>query len=587
MPQANKETVIDTLEAIAQMLEMKGENMFKIRAYVNAARALETFTGDFQKAVAESTLIEISGIGKAIAEKVTELVITGEMTFFNNLKAEFPPGIFEMFELQGIGPKKIKILWEDLGITTIAELEKACQDGRIAEKRGFGKKTADNILKSIEDRKKHSGIYRLGEIAPDAERLLQELRELPEVSQVSIAGSYRRRKETVRDIDFIVATKSPEPVSDFFVKHSMVESVIAHGPTKSSVRLKNGIQADLRVVTNEQYPFALVYFTGSKEHNIAIRNRALSHGWTLNEYRLAPDEKAKKTPDPIPPVHTEEDLHRALGLDYIVPELREDRGEIVAAEAHQLPDLVELENLRGTFHNHTTESDGRNTLEEMAEAAQELGLQYLGIADHSKSSFQAHGLEVDRLMRQVAQIRELNKQWDGHFRIFSGIECDILKDGSLDFPDDVLAQLDYVVASVHNAFSMPEAEMTDRIIRAISNRYVTFMGHLTGRLLLSREGYQVDVPAVIEAAAQTGTVIELNANPRRLDMDWRWWPLAKEKGVKCVINPDAHSTSTLQFLWFGVGAARKGWLTKKDVINCLPLGKIEAELAHKRKGSRA
>jgi len=587
MPQANKETVIDTLEAIAQMLEMKGENMFKIRAYVNAARALETFTGDFQKAVAESTLIEISGIGKAIAEKVTELVITGEMTFFNNLKAEFPPGIFEMFELQGIGPKKIKILWEDLGITTIAELEKACQDGRIAEKRGFGKKTADNILKSIEDRKKHSGIYRLGEIAPDAERLLQELRELPEVSQVSIAGSYRRRKETVRDIDFIVATKSPEPVSDFFVKHSMVESVIAHGPTKSSVRLKNGIQADLRVVTNEQYPFALVYFTGSKEHNIAIRNRALSHGWTLNEYRLAPDEKAKKTPDPIPPVHTEEDLHRALGLDYIVPELREDRGEIVAAEAHQLPDLVELENLRGTFHNHTTESDGRNTLEEMAEAAQELGLQYLGIADHSKSSFQAHGLEVDRLMRQVAQIRELNKQWDGHFRIFSGIECDILKDGSLDFPDDVLAQLDYVVASVHNAFSMPEAEMTDRIIRAISNRYVTFMGHLTGRLLLSREGYQVDVPAVIEAAAQTETVIELNANPRRLDMDWRWWPLAKEKGVKCVINPDAHSTSTLQFLWFGVGAARKGWLTKKDVINCLPLGKIEAELAHKRKGSRA
>ena len=583
MPQANKETVIDTLEAIAQMLELKGENIFKIRAYVNAARALETFTGDFQKAVAESTLTDISGIGKAIADKITELTITGELQFFNALKAEFPPGIFEMFELSGIGPKKIKVLWEDLGITTIAELEKACRDGRIEERRGFGKKTADNILKSIEDRKKHSGIYRLGEIAQDAERLLQELRELPDVSQVSIAGSYRRRKETVRDIDFIVATRYPEPVSEFFVKHPMVESIIAHGPTKSSVRLKNGIQADLRVVTNDQYPFALVYFTGSKEHNIAIRARALAHGWTLNEYRLGPDEKAKKTPDPIPAIHTESDLHRALGLDYIPPELREDRGEIAAAESHQLPDLIEMENLRGTFHNHTTASDGRNTLEEMAEAAQELGLQYLGIADHSKSSFQAHGLEADRLLAQVARIRELNKQWDGHFRIFAGVECDILKDGSLDFPDDILAELDYVVASVHNAFSMPEAEMTDRIIRAISNPYVTMMGHLTGRLLLSREGYQVDVPAVIEAAAQTGTIIELNANPRRLDMDWRWWPMAKEKGVKCAINPDAHTTATLQFLWFGIGAARKGWLTKNDVVNCLPLGKIEAELARKRK----
>ena len=413
--------------------------------------------------------------------------------------------------------------------------------------------------------------------------LLQELRELPDVSQVSIAGSYRRRKETVRDIDYIVATRTPEPISDYFVKHPMVESVIARGPTKSSVRLKSGIQADLRVVTNEHYPFALAYFTGSKEHNIAIRNRALARGWTLNEYRLAPDEKSKRQPEPIPPIHTEADLHRALGLDYMAPELREDRGEIAAAEKHELPDLIEVHNLRGTFHNHTTASDGRNTLAEMAAAAQELGLQYLGIADHSKSSFQAHGLEADRLLKQVAEIRELNKQWNGEFRVFSGVECDILRDGTLDFPNEILAQLDYVVASVHNAFSLPEEEMTDRIIRAISNPYVTFLGHLTGRLLLSRDGYQVNVPAVIAAAAETGTVIELNANPRRLDMDWRWWPLAKEKGVKCVINPDAHTTSTLQFLWFGVGTARKGWLTRDDVINCLPLGKIQEELQRKKK----
>ncbi len=584
MSQITKEAVVDILENIAQMLELKGENVFKIRAYGNAARALETFTGDFAKTVAESQLTEISGIGKAIAEKITEMVATGQLAYFEILKAEFPPGIFEMFELQGLGPKKIKILWDTLGIVTMAALEKGCKDGSIAALRGFGQKTADNILKAIEDRKKHAGIFRLGEIAPDAELLLQELRELPDVSQVSIAGSYRRRKETVRDIDYIVATRVPDPVSDYFVNHPTVESVIARGPTKSSVRLKSGIQADLRVVTNEQYPFALAYFTGSKEHNIAIRNRALARGWTLNEYRLAPDEKSKKMPEPIPPIYTEDDLHRALGLDYIAPELREDRGEIAAAEKHQLPKLIEVQNLRGTFHNHTTASDGRNTLAEMAAAAQELGLQYLGIADHSKSSYQAHGLELDRLLKQIAEIRELNKQWDGSFRLFAGIECDILKDGTLDFPNEVLAQLDYVVASVHNSFSMPEAEMTHRIIRAISNPYVNFMGHLTGRLLLSREGYQVNVPAVIDAAADTGTIIELNANPRRLDMDWRWWPLAKQKGVKCVINPDAHTTATLQFLYFGVGTARKGWLTKEDVVNCLPLGKIETVLASKRKG---
>ncbi|MHA3772870.1 DNA polymerase/3'-5' exonuclease PolX [Verrucomicrobiota bacterium sgz303538] len=582
MAQVTKDEVVDTLEHIAQLLELKGENVFKIRAYTNAARALETFTGNLQKTVADGQLGEIPGVGKAITDKITELVTTGKLAYYDELKAEFPPGLFELFELQGLGPKKIKVMWDTLGITSVAELEKACKEGRVAELKGFGKKTADNFLIAIEARRKHSGIFRFGDIAPDAEHFLEELREHPDVLQVSIAGSYRRRKEIVRDIDFIVATKAPEAVSDFFVHHEMVDSIINHGPTKSSVRLKNGIQADLRVVTNEQYPFALAYFTGSKEHNIVIRNRALARGWTLNEYRLGPDEKGKKQPEPIPPIYTETDLYRALGLDYVEPELREDRGEIQAAEKHQLPDLVKVENLRGTFHNHTTASDGRNTLEEMADAARELGLQYLGIADHSKSSFQAHGLEADRLLKQVEEIRALNKTFGGHFKLFSGTECDILKDGSLDFPDEVLSQLDYVVASVHNAFSLSEAEMTERIIRAMSNRYVTFLGHLTGRLLLGREGYKVDVPAIIEAAAETGTIIELNANPRRLDMDWRWWPLAKEKGVKCAINPDAHTTGTLEFLYFGVGIARKGWLTRDDVVNCLPLGKIEKVLAAKR-----
>jgi DNA polymerase (family X) len=586
MPQISKDEIADIFTHIAQLLELKGEVVFKVRAYQNAARALETFRGDLAGMSAEGTLGTIEGIGKAIAEKITILLNTGILPYYETLKSEFPPGLFAMFDLQGIGPKKIKALWDQLGITTLEELEAGCKDGRVAALPGFGKKTADNILLSIESRRKHAGRYRLGDIAVDTEKLLEDLRAHPEVSRVSVCGSYRRRKEIVGDVDFLVSTREPKAVSDFFVGHTMVENVLAHGATKSSVRLKSGIQADLRVVKELEYPFALNYFTGSKEHNIIMRQRALSRGWTLNEYRLGPVEekslKAGVTPQPVPDIREEADIYRALGLDYVEPELREDRGEFEAAENHTLPDLIELENLRGTFHNHTTASDGRSTLEEMAAMAQDLGLQYLGIADHSKGSFQAHGLDETRLLAQVAEIRVLNKTWGNDFKLFAGSEVDIHKDGNLDFADEILAQLDYVVASIHAVFNLPEAEMTKRIIKAISNPHVTMLGHLTGRLLLQREAYSVDVPAIIEAAADTGTIIELNCSPWRLDMDWRHWPLAKEKGVKCCINPDAHHTSQLNFLWYGIGAARKGWLTRGDVVNTLPLGKIEKVLSAKR-----
>ncbi len=475
MPVPTKDQIADLLESIAQMLELKGENIFKIRAYTNAARAIETYPGDLAVAAAENRLGDIHGIGRAIADKLTELIVTGQLAYYETLKAEFPPGIFELFELQGLGPKKIKAVWEKLNVTSIAELEKACKDGRVAGLSGFGKKTSDNILAAIQSRATHAGRFRLGEIAPDAERMLKELRELPDVLQASVAGSYRRRKEVVGDLDFIVATTAPAEVSEFFVKHEMVESVMANGATKSSVRFKSGIQADLRVVKNTEYPFALNYFTGSKEHNIIMRQRALARGWTLNEYRLGMLENAQGEP---PPIQEERDLYRALDLDYVVPELREDRGEFAAAEQHTLPDLIEQENLRGTFHNHTTASDGRSTLAEMAEAARDLGLQYLGIADHSKASFQAHGLDSDQLLAQVAEIRKLNQTYDGHFKIFAGSEVDIHKDGTLDFPDEVLAQLDYCVVSVHSVFNLTEAEMTKRIIKAIENPYVTMLGHL-------------------------------------------------------------------------------------------------------------
>jgi DNA polymerase (family 10) len=588
-----KSQIAEVLQEIATLLELKDENPFKIRAYANAARSLETFGGNLSDLQDEEALAKIPGIGKAIAAKVKELSATGSLKYLEELRAGFPAAILELFSISGLGAKKIKALYEQLHISSIEQLCEACESGRVAQLPGFGETTQAKICTAIEQRAKHSGYFQFGQIAPEAESLRRDLAGHSDALQVDVAGSYRRRREIVRDVDLVVATKKPAAITEFFVKHALVESIIAQGPTKTSVRLCSGIQCDLRVVSSAEYPFALNYFTGSKEHNIEMRSRALQRGWTLNEYRLAklpPDPKAKKaragnavkTPIfKIPTVREEADLYHALGLDFVPPELRENCGEFEAAEKHSLPRLLEQENLRGTFHCHTVASDGHNTLEEMVAAAQELGLEYLGIAEHSKSSIQAHGIDAAKLRSQVATIRKLNKKLDG-FRVFAGLECDILRDGNLDFEDELLGELDFAVASIHSVFNLPEAEMTKRIIRAIENPFITILGHPTGRLLLKRDPYLVDVPAVLEAAAATGTWIELNAAPKRLDLDWRWWPLAKEKGVKCVINPDAHRTERLQDLWFGVGIARKGWLTKSDVMNCLRLGKIESALQAKR-----
>lgn len=578
----NKDQIAAIFENIARLLELKGENPFKIRAYTHAVRALEILSEPVEMLVAEERVSSVDGIGKAISEKITELVQTGRLAYYDKLRDEFPPDILTLFDIQGLGGKKIKALWDALRIDSVTKLERACKSGAVAELPGFGEKTAANIIKAIEHMRKHAGEFRFGDIAALAEGLLEDLRGHPDVNLAQIAGSYRRKKEIVRDLDFIVSSRNAEGVMTFFTSHPLVESILAQGATKSSVLLKSGIQCDLRVVSGAEYPFALNYFTGSKEHNVRMRSRALSKGWSLNEYRFSAAE-GRELREPLPEIHEENDIYRALGLDPVEPELRENRGEIEAAEHHKLPRLVEWTNLRGTFHNHTTASDGRASLEDMIAAAKELGLEYLGIADHSKSSLQANGLDEKRLAAQVERIHELNAA-ETDFRIFAGTECDILKDGSLDFSDDILSTLDYVVASVHSSFTMPEAEMTERIIRAMQNPHVTMLGHLTGRLLLSREPYQVNIPAILDAAAETGTIIELNANSRRLDLDWRWWPLAREKGVKCSINPDAHTTAGLQDLLFGVGIARKGWLTKDDVINTLPLTGIEKILHAKRSG---
>lgn len=574
-----RERMAEVFEEIALLLEIKGENPFKIRAYRTAAETVTTFPGDIVARAVAKDLAGIKGIGEALRDKIHEMALGDKLEFHEKLRAEFPATIFELFELQGMGPKKVALLYKELGVASIADLVSAIEDGKLNALAGFGEKSVQKLKESIAYLDSHSGNFRQEQVAHDVEIILETMRAHPDVSRIEVAGSYRRGKEVVHDLDFLVATPHPENVMHFFTTHTWVKEIIANGATKSSIRLQSGIQCDLRAVTTKQYPFALAYFTGSKEHNVAMRSRALKLGWTLNEYRFAATSEASPpTPDDI---YEEKDIYRALELDYVEPELRENTGEIEAAEEGTLPRLVEMDFLRGTFHNHTTASDGRNSLLEMAEAAREMGMEYLGIADHSKASFQANGLDEGRLRAQIAEIHELNKQWDD-FRLFAGSEVDILRDGALDFPDSMLAELDYVVASVHNAFQLSEKEMTDRILKAVQNPHVTMLGHLTGRLLLKRESYQVNIPAIIEACADTGTIIELNANPWRLDLDWRWWRLARDKGVLCCINPDAHSTDGLHDLYYGMRIARKGWLRREDVVNCLKVNEVRKMLDRKR-----
>ena len=571
MAEVTREHLVKTLENIALLLELKGENPFKTRAYRNGAEIVQNFDGDIVTRAIKNDLKDIKGFGDALQQKLYELASTGSLAYHENLRAEFPETLFELFEIQGLGPKKIKAVYDQLEVDSVASLKKACEDGKVASLKGFGAKTAEKILGAIANREKFANRFRLGDVGPLAETLLERLKDHPKVSRAAIAGSYRRSKETLHDLDFLVATTEPSELTSFFAQMPEAEEIIVQGSTKTTIRLENGLQCDLRAVSNEHFPFALQYFTGSKEHNVALRSLALKQGLSLNEYDFTGDGE-------MPEVHEEGDIYRALGLLFIPPELRENRGEIEASDQGKLPDLIKKENLRGTFHNHTTASDGNNSLLEMAEAAHDLGLEYLGIADHSKASFQANGLNEVRLREQISEIRALNEQFDD-FALIAGSEVDILKDGSLDFDDDLLQELDYCVASVHNSFTLDEDTMTKRIIRAMENEHVTMLGHVTGRLLLKRDPYAVNIEKIIACASETRTVIELNCSPYRLDMDWRWWKKAREKNVLCSINPDAHRIEQLQSLSYGVRLARKGWLRRNDVLNTKSLKEVQAWLA--------
>jgi DNA polymerase (family 10) len=534
--------------------------------------------GDLAEVVRQGKLGEVPGIGDTLRDKITTLVTTGKLPFYEKLKESIPAGLVQMLRIPGLGPKKVMALRDQLGIDTLDKLRQACESNKVAGLKGFGAKTQQKILEGLTFLDQVGNRVRIDQAEYVANGIVEGLKSAPGIQRMAVCGSIRRRRETVKDIDLLICSDDAMPIMDRFVALPGVISVTGHGPTKSSIivqrTLPSGTQitlnADLRILPEANYPFALHYFSGSKEHCIAMRTRAIAQGLKLNEYGLAGEARTVTAKE-------EADVFAGLGLDFIPPELREDTGEMEAAEKHTLPKLVERTDIKGLFHNHTTASDGGNTLEEMAQAAQEMGLSYLGIGDHSQSLTVANGLSPERLLKQIKEIDKLNKKLDG-LRVFKGSEVDILADGSLDYDDELLGKLDYVVASVHTFFAMPREEMTERIIRAIRHPRVTMLGHATGRLILKRDGYQVDLDRVLEAAAEAGTMIEINADPHRLDLDWVHCKRAKSLGVRLVINPDAHSTFGLANYRYGVDVARRGWLEKKNVFNCLSADEVAREL---------
>src|SRR5579875_1267572 len=574
----DKNQIASLLDQIGILMELKeGSSPFEVRAYQNAARTLNGIEGDIAELDREGRLKGMPGIGPTILKRIEEAINTGHIALYDELVAETPPIKLEMTRLPGIGPKKINAIYNQLHVNSLAELKQAAEENKIAPLPGFGKKTQEKILQGIDFLAQHSDRYLYPVVEAEAERIRAALATLPQIVRLEIAGSLRRRRETVKDIDMVASVRDNaseeerNKIMDFFTSLPSVVSVTGKGPTRSSVVLNNGIAMDLRVVNDSQFPYTLHHFSGSREHHIALRRRALAHNMTINDYGMF---RGKEPNLELVPARDEADMYRALGLDYIEPELREDMGEIEAAEKHGLPKLVTLSDIRGTLHVHSVWSDGQNTIREMAEACIERGYQYLGITDHSKVAAYAGGLSVEDLKRQGEEIDRLNEEFAGKICILKGTECDILKDGSLDFPDEALASLDFVVASIHSNFNMTEEEETQRMIRAISNPYVNIIGHATGRILLGRPGYSLNIEAVIDAAAAHMVSIEINANPSRLDLDWRYLRRARDKGMKIPIDTDAHSIAGLDDMRYGVYIARKGWLTASDVLNAFPLEKL-------------
>lgn len=574
----DKNQVANLLDEIATLLELKeGSSPFEVRAYQNAARSVNALDGDIEQMVREGKLKGVPGLGPTIIKRIEEAVETGHIAFYDELASTTPPVKLEMVRIQGMGPKKINAIYSQLHVTSMADLVKALEENKVAALPGFGKKTQDKILQGLAFLQQHAGRFLYPVAEKEAERIQSVLAAMPEIVRLQVGGSLRRRRETIGDIDMVASVDDSagnevrRKIMDVFTSQPSVQAITGKGETKSSVVLRSDMNMDLRLVNDSQFPSTLHHFTGSKEHHISLRRRALSMGMTINDYGLF---RGKEPHLELIPCKDEADIYAALGMDYIEPEMREDMGEIEAAINHTLPVLVQESDLRGVLHVHSTWSDGQTTLRDMAEACIARGLAYLGITDHSKTAAYANGLDEEALHRQHEEIDRLNAEYAGRIRILKGTECDILRDGTLDFADEVLATLDFVVASIHSQFNLSPEEQTRRMLRAISNPYVDIIGHPTGRILLGREGYTLDVDAVIDAAADHGVCIEVNADPSRLDLDWRYLHRARDKGIKIPIDPDAHTINGLDNMHYGVGIARKGWLRASDVLNTMQTEEI-------------
>ena len=569
MPSPTKREIAQILEDIGLLLELKGESPFKSQAYYNAARTIEGTTDDLALLVATGRIRELKGIGQALADKLAELVGTGRLAYYDELKRSVPAGLVEMRAIAGMGPKKILAVWQQLGITTVGELEYACIENRLVGLPGFGQKTQDKIRQGILQFKKRQGFQLFANAIEEAKALLDACRSISGVGQVELVGDLRRCMEIAHTIELVIAADRPDSVRQAIAAQGLTQGLVQEGPILRG-RSTLGLAVVIHVASALS-PHLLLAKTGNDRHLALLKARAEAQGlmWNLDEDR-----------GPLsPPVEKEADLYRALDLPWIEPELREGLGEIEAAERGDFARLVTPQDIQGIFHNHTTASDGSATLEEMVEKARRLGYRYIGISDHSQSAFYAHGLREDRIREQHAAIDALRKRVSG-ILIFKGIEADILADGTMDYPDHVLATFDFVIASVHSRFNLPEEEQTARVVRALANPHVTMLGHPTGRLLLSREGYRIDMVRVIRAAKEHGKILEINANPHRLDLDWRLGATVKAHGVKVSINPDAHAVEGLQDVPFGVNVARKGGLSVTDVVNTLEPAEIAAALRH-------
>ena len=569
--------IATALDEIADLLEIKGDNPFRIRAYRNAARIVGDHGEELAARVERGDdLVQMAGIGKDLAAKIGQIVITGRIAYLEELRQEMPAGLLDMLRLPGLGPKRVKLLYHELKIQGLEQLAAAAKAGKIRELKGLGEKIEATILKAIETRQTEGRRFRRASVTPYAESLLAHLRATPGVKQAELAGSYRRARETVGDLDILVEAATPEAVMDRFTTYDEVQQILAKGDTKSSVLLRAGIQVDLRVVPAESFGAALQYFTGSKEHNIAVRKIAQAKGLKVNEYAVTKGDEAVAG-------WTEKEVYAALGLAWMPPELRENRGEVERAAAGEMPRLVERGDIRGDLHNHSTWSDGANSIAEMAAAAQARGYEYFALCDHSKRLTVANGLDEKRLAQQIKEIDQLNEGFKG-FRLLKGSEVDILEDGSLDLSDEILKELDLVVVSVHSKFNLSREQQTERVLRALDHPCTSILAHPTGRLILEREPYEIDIPRVIEHAKQRGCFLELNANPMRLDLNDVYCQMAKQAGVLISIDVDAHRAQDLDLMTFGIGQARRGWLEKQDVLNTRSLKELLKLLAAARRG---